>query len=803
MLRIDYYTSVNDIPWIEWERFADRRSVGLEIAHLKAVEESGINDIEPYYFIGYDGEKAVGIAYCFIINVDLAGMFSSYPHEVLASVRRWKPGFMNVKLMEVGHIASLGSTIGVLPGYTEDFLVAFSEKTEEISIKENVDLCIIRDITGEQYGQFNILEDHGYKTAMGFPIARMPLRWGSFEEYLNSLKAKRRNNIKQKRAKLLAPEITTEVIEDYAPYSERLAELWKNVAIRNDGYEHERLTPAYFEAMSRNLKGRSHVTAIMHNGEIVAFGLNLIGDEEYFGVAEGLDYDIRDMYDLYSNNMFEGLRAGCELGKKSFNIGITTYDFKSSIGAEPEPTIYFVKAYKNREYSAVYADLLDKNIEQPKTHHRVFRDTEVADHSRIEETKAMLRSSIGIRDPFVKHLKYTRVDACRSAGLYAYCPEFESAQEAVIRYQGKDIVMLGTNSYLGLATHPKVKEAAHKAIDKYGSGCSGSPMMNGTLDIHRQLSTELARFIQKEDALIFSTGYQTNVGVVSALANKDDVLVMDERNHASLVDGARMSRATIVRYRHNDVKSLELVLKKYSDRPKIIITDTLFSMEGTIIDLPRIVELAAQYQCRLMLDESHAIGVMGPGGRGIAEHYGLTDKADIIMGTFSKSLASVGGFIAADRKITDTLKHTARSHIFSASIPPSSVAAVSAALKIIDEEPERRMRVIDNARFLAIGLKALGYNISYNESAIISVHCGDELLALAAYQKLLEEGIFVNPVLSPAVPKNKEMLRISLMSTHEKNMLYHALDVFERLRTPEWPYHVEPSKIQREYSYVD
>lgn len=785
--RMEYYTSVEEIPISIWERFASRGAVGLETGHLRAVEVSRINDIHPYYIIGYRDEEPVGIAYCFSIDADLAKMANCYPAEVLSTVKTWMPNFMAMRIVEVGHIASLGTTIEVLPPYLSDFLQAFSDQIDEIARIENADLCIIRDIPGTRYAEFGNLEEKGFRPIMGFPIARMPLVWNNFNGYIASLKAKKRRNVLLKRLKLEAPEITVEVIEDYAPYAERLSELWTNVAKRNNGYEHERLTPAYFEAMSRHLKGRSHVVAIKQHGKIVAYGLNLIGDDELFGVAEGLDYDVRDQYDLYANNIFEALRVACELGKKTFNIGITTYDFKTSNGAELDPCIYMVKSFKEPCYSAVYADLIQKNIKQTENHHRVFRDSSISNRTQLKETKALLHSSDDPLDPFAKHLCYIRVDTVRSANLYTYCPVFESAQEPVIRHNGRDVIMLGTNSYLGLATHPKVKEAAHQAIDKYGSGCSGSPLLNGTLDLHRQLALELARFSGKLDALIFSTGYQTNVGAISALVNRDDILIMDERNHASLIDGAKLSRATLVRYKHNDIEALETVLKKYADKPKLVVSDTLFSMEGTIIDLPKMVRLVKQYHARLMLDESHAIGVIGPNGRGVAEHYGLMDEVDIIMGTFSKSFASIGGFIAGDRKILDTLRHTARSHIFSASLPPSAVAAVLAAIKIIDEEPERRTQLLTNARFLADGLQSLGYNISYHGSAIIPVFCGHELITVAAFHKLFEEGIFVNPVTHPAVPKNQEMLRISLMATHDESMLLRALDVFKRVRTPNWP----------------
>ena len=794
MFKIEYFTLIKEVPSNIWNRFVKRDKVGLEIGHLQAIEESRINDIHPYYLIGYQDNEPVGIAYCFSINIDLSRMAIDYPPEVINSVKTWKPDFMKVRIVEVGHLASIGSTIEVLPQYLLSFLNAFSDTIDEIARTENADLCIIRDIASESYSEFSAFKQFGYRPVMGFPVARMKLNWNSFEGYLDSLKSKKRSNILQKQSKLLSPEISVEILEDFASYSERLAELWKNVAIHNNGYEHERLTPAYFEAMSRNLKGRCHVVAIKHFGNIVAYGLNLIGDDEYFGVAEGLDYSIRDSYDLYANNIFEALHVALELGKKTFNIGITTYDFKTSAGAELDPCIYFIKAFKNPGYTPVYADFIRKNITQPENLHRVFHNNFNEERSQLKDTEVLLNETPESLDPFAKHYNYIRVDTARSAELYPYCPVFESAQDPIIRHNGREVIMLGTNCYLGLATHPKVKQAAKDAIDKYGSSCSGSPLLNGTLDLHRQLDFELAGFIGKPDALVFSTGYQTNLGAVSALVNRNDVLIMDERNHASLIDGARLSGATVVRYKHNNIRSLEEALKSCINKPKLVITDSLFSMEGSVINLPEIVKLVKKYHARLMLDESHAIGVMGPTGRGVAEQFGLVDEVDIIMGTFSKSFASVGGFIAGECKIIDTLKHTARSHVFSATLPPASVAAVLATIKIINEEPERRLQLLRNAEFLANGLKDLGYLVDYHGSAIIPVFCGHELLALSAFHKLFEEGVFVNPVTYPAVPKSQEVLRISLMATHNEEMLQRVLEVFARIRTKYWPGRVDIEK---------
>lgn len=787
MIRFDSYTSVDKIPVLVWERFVSKQAVGLEINHLRAVEKSRINDIHPYYLIGFDENVPIGIAYCFSIQVDIAQMSDSYPQKVLDIVKCWMPGFLEVRIVELGHIASLGTTIEVLPGYLDGFLIELSKKIDDIARLENADLCLIRDLPTTKCKDYSVLDKVGFQAFKGFPIARMKLNWNSFEDYLADLKSKRRKNILQKREKLNVEEISVEVIEDYAPYADKLSELWSNVAKSNNGYSHEKLTPEYFRSMSLYMNGRSHVVAIKRKGEIVAYGLNLIGDEEYFGMAEGMDYTFRDQYDLYANSIFESLSVACLLGKRNFNIGITTYDFKLSIGAQAEPCTYFLKAIKNECYTAVYTKIIEKSIGEPEKEHRVFKKEIFPDCYQSQGIETFLNSKRNEIDPFNKHYRYTRVDQVRAANLYTYCQVFESAQEPVIRHQGRGVIMLGTNSYLGLANHPKVKQAAHEAIEKYGSACSGSPLLNGTLDLHQKLSVELSKFLGKQDALLFSTGYQTNLGAISALVGRGDVLIMDERNHASLVDGARLSRAELVRYKHNNIESLEKALDKHADRPKLIVTDSLFSMEGTIINLLSIVELAKKYHARLMLDESHAIGVMGKNGKGVAELYGLSDEVDVIMGTFSKSLASIGGFIAGDRKLIDTLKHTSRSHIFSASLPPSAVAVVRASLQIVEQEPERRQQLLNNARYLASGLKELGFNVCDTGSPIIPLFCGHELLTVAAFHKLFDAGVFVNPVTSPAVPKNHEILRISVMATHTEEVLMNALELFKELKTKNWP----------------
>ncbi|MDQ1287892.1 MAG: 8-amino-7-oxononanoate synthase [Actinomycetota bacterium] len=785
-IQIVRYSSIDDVPVATWNDLAPTAVVGLEAAHLRAVEESRINDLRPSYLIGFRGGSPVGIAYCFAMDLDLTKLTFQDPPEVLATVKAWRPGFLTVRLLEVGHVASLGTTVETLPGLGEAFVRTLARHLDELARVENADLGVIRDIPADRYPEFRALEGEGYHPSPGFPIARLALRWTSLDGYLAALKHKKRKNLRRARVAFDVPEITVEVIDDYAPHAERLADLWGQVARRHGEYEHERLTPAYFTAMAKHLPGRSHVVAIKRDDVIVAFGLGLVGDDEYVGVAEGLDDAFRHVYALYPNLLLEVIRVACERGAKSLNLGITTYDAKTSLGADIDPVIYLIKAFKQPEHGAAYAELFRTGIEKPANHHRTFAGRPPAT-ATTDEDAGILDAVGDPRDPFVRQRRYTRADVSRIADLYPFCPVFESAQEPVVKHEGRDVIMLGTNSYLGLATHPRVKEAARAAIDRYGSGCSGSPMLNGTLDLHVGLARRLARFTGKDDALLCSTGYQTNVGVVQALVRKGDVVVMDERCHASLIDGARLSGATLVRFRHADTDALAGELAGCSGRRTLVVTDSLFSMEGTVVDLPRIVRLVRAHGARLLLDESHAIGVMGPGGRGVAEHFGLLGEVDLVMGTLSKSLASIGGFVAGDRKIIDTLRHTTRSHLFSASLPPASVAAALAALDLIDAEPERRRHLLAGARFLAGGLRALGYRVDDHGNAILPVFCGNELLALAAFHRLLAGGVFVNPVTHPAVPRHQEMLRISLMATHDETMLRGALTVFDAMRTPTWP----------------
>jgi 8-amino-7-oxononanoate synthase len=367
-------------------------------------------------------------------------------------------------------------------------------------------------------------------------------------------------------------------------------------------------------------------------------------------------------------------------------------------------------------------------------------------------------------------------------GLYPYFRPIESEQDTEVIIGGKRLLMFGSNSYMGLTNHPKVKEAAAKAIQKYGTGCAGSRFLNGTLDIHIQCEEKLARFVGKEAALLFSTGFQVNLGVISSVVGRDDYVLLDKLDHASIVDGARLSFGKTIRFRHNDMAGLEEALQLLPhDKGKLIVADGVFSMDGDIFDLPAAARLAEEYNAMIMLDDAHAIGVLGKQGRGTASHFGLTDKVDLIMGTFSKSLAALGGFVASDRVTVEYLKHTSRALIFSASPTPPSVASVMAALDIIESEPERIQKLWDNTHRMADGLKSMGYDLGKSVTPILPVFIGDDLKCFQMCRGLQDAGVFVNPVVSPATEIGNALLRVSLMATHSFEQIDKALDRFEKV----------------------
>ena len=381
-------------------------------------------------------------------------------------------------------------------------------------------------------------------------------------------------------------------------------------------------------------------------------------------------------------------------------------------------------------------------------------------------------------DIFEKCRNFTQAKEAMAGGFYPYFIPLDENEGTEVEFEGKRLIMCGSNNYLGLTTHPKVKEAAINAIKRFGTSCTGSRFLNGTLAMHEQLEHELAEFVGKEEALIFSTGMQVNLGTISALVSRDDVVILDKDDHASIVDGARLGYGKIERFRHNDAGHLERVLQSIPDNQgKLVVVDGVFSMGGDLADLTSIVPVAKKYGARVMVDDAHGMGVTGR-GRGTAHEFGLTDKVDLIMSTFSKSFASLGGFIAGDEAVVHYIKHTARSLIFSASIPAANTAAALATLDIIRNEPERVDRVNAIAERVRKDMRAMGFNVAESVTPIIPVIIGDDQKTFAMWKALFANGVFVNPVISPAVPQGSQLLRTSYMATHTDEQVNRVMETF-------------------------
>jgi len=384
-------------------------------------------------------------------------------------------------------------------------------------------------------------------------------------------------------------------------------------------------------------------------------------------------------------------------------------------------------------------------------------------------------------DLFEKCNNYSTAREAQKVDLYPYFIPLAESEGAVAEYNGKNLIMCGSNNYLGLTTHPEVQEASRQAISRYGSSCTGSRFLNGTLELHENLEAELADWVQKDHALVFSTGMQVNLGTISALVGRKEYVILDREDHASIVDGARLSYGDMIRYRHNDISDLEGKLSRLpADAGKLLVVDGLFSMEGDIAPLPEIVRLCKKCGVRLMVDDAHAVGVLG-GGRGTAAHFGLVDDVDLIMGTFSKSFASIGGYLAGDEDVIHYVKHHARSLIFSASIPAPNAAAALAALNIMRKEPERIERVNQIGQTMRREFKKLGFDIGNSESPIIPIVIGDYLLTLKTWRHLFDNGVFVNAIVEPATPPGRQLLRTSFMATHTEEQLDQVLTIFEKV----------------------
>ncbi len=386
-------------------------------------------------------------------------------------------------------------------------------------------------------------------------------------------------------------------------------------------------------------------------------------------------------------------------------------------------------------------------------------------------------------DVFQKCREFTRAQEARDAGVYLMYREIGSPQDPVVTMDGQKVIMLGSNNYLGLTSHPKIKEAAIEATRKYGTGCAGSRLLNGTLDIHVRLEERLARFMKRDHVLVFSTGYGVNVGVLSCLLSRHDVAFLDKMDHASIIDGVQMSLGKAIKFKHNDPEDLGRKLANVGpNKGKLIVVDGVFSMEGDVTPLPEIVKQKKAHGAGLFVDEAHSLGVFGEHGRGVAEHFGVEEDVDLIMGTFSKSLATVGGFIAVnDAQVLDFIKHNARAQLFTASIPPAAAAAVEAAIDIVENEPERREQLWDNTNYMKRELERLGFETCGSQSPVIPLLVGDDLATYQMASRLQEEGVFVNAAVTPAVPPGHGVIRTSYMATHTREHLDKALGVIAKV----------------------
>ena len=768
----------------EWDSSFFQASTGLRYDFLNVIEASGINVLEHFYLSFRDSasKQMIGRANLYKTEMDFATMDKKLSKEQRAAIKHWYPKFMAFQMLECGLFAMIGDGAEFRdPQARRAVLERLVLEMEDIGRREDIDFFFIRDVTPENYPHYKqVLIPRGFRPAFGFANAVIDIQWSSLEDYLASRDSKTRYKLKNSLKFREKYGIECETVRDYAGLAPVLAGLWKRVNEQASEYSREQLTERFFARSSEILAGKSEVILFKHEGRPIAFMYNLIGDDDYIMLDWGVDYDFEHYHsaNLYRAASLLSLEAAIRHGKKRMELGITNYTPKLLLGARLVPLAYFVRHKDQPEYTNALARILTFNIEQPE-----FPPGYTAEAAEWEECIKRDQNERHTHDIFQKVERQHKFSSMRMAGIYGLYPEFKTAQESsILLEEGRRVVLVGTNSYLGLATHPDVISAAKAAIDRYGTGCSGSPLLNGTLDIHKKLEDELASFVGKEAAVICSTGFQANLTAISALCSHGDVIIMDARNHRSLFDGAKLSGADVVIYRHNDMDHLRRVLERHASRCKLIVTDSVFSMEGTIARLDEVCAIARQFDARLYVDESHALGVLGARGRGACELLGVTDQVDLVMGTFSKSLAALGGFVAGDRQIIDYIKHHGSGHIFSASLPPSVVATVRAALQVIRKEPGARQATLQKAQYMAESLAKIGYRVNYHGTPIVPVVIGNYTVALAAYKRFMDSGVYVNPVGPPAVPEEASGFRTSYMATHAWEDLDRAIEVFSAHR---------------------
>jgi 8-amino-7-oxononanoate synthase len=786
-LHAEVVSRLEDVDAAAWDA-GFRGSPGLNHAFLRLVEESEINDLKHYYVLTRDSAgQVVGRSNLYKVPMDFASMDRLLPAPARATVKRWFPDLMLFNLLEAGQFTSIGDSIqSTTDERLEDVLRAVIQEMEDIAQHGGVDFFLIRDVPLSRYERYrDVLRPLGYLPTCGFANAWLELP-SSFEQFLETHSSKTRYKLRKSLEIQAKLGIDVEVTRDYAALSLEMERLWRNVNSSALEYSREQLNARFFELGAKLLADNSEAIVFRHRGKPIAFMLNLFAEDQYVMLDWGVDYDL-EFYreaNLYRAASVLSVKRAIELGKKRMELGITNYVPKALLGASIEPLAYFVKHVSAPRKTRTLVKIMTDSV-RPPDELRWPRVEEQLDVPPGIHWKNVVTSDQTWRKPtdvFIRVESSFKFDAMRLAGIYGLYPEFQTAQTPRIRSSSSEMILLGTNSYLGLATDPRVVEAAVAALRRYGSGCSGSPLLNGTLDIHVKLERELAAFMQKPAAAVCSTGYQTNLAALSAVCGPGDLVVMDARNHRSLFDGVKLSGAEYVVYGHRDVAQLRRVLQRRTGRRTIIVTDSVFSMEGTLVPLAEICAVAEEVGARLYVDESHALGVLGPSGRGLAEQLGLLDRVDLVMGTFSKSLAAVGGFVAGDTEVIDHIKHNGGGHVFSASLPPAVVAAARAALGIIQSEPELRARVLEKAAYAAARLRELGYAAEFHGVPIVPVVMGNTTLALAAYKRFMGEGLYVNPVGPPAVPEECAGFRTSYMASHTWADIDNALAIFARHR---------------------
>ncbi|RRS10046.1 aminotransferase class I/II-fold pyridoxal phosphate-dependent enzyme [Pseudoalteromonas sp. J010] len=783
------YRSLSEIEEQKWDSAG--KSTGLDHKFLNIVEQSKLNNLAHFY-IHHQSHDASARANCYVVDFDFATTDQSLS-EIITPIKTWFPKFMDFKVFELGLFTMIGdgfesTSNAESPCSAEAFLIKTIESMEVLGRECHNDFFLIRDIPTSQIEYLaTLLKPYGYLPCSGFTNAVLYNQWSTFDAYLDFQNSKTRNKM---RSALKLEEkfgIKVEVTKDFKHLSKEMERLWQNVNKNSKDYSREQLTADFFLQTQLNCPENSEVITLTYQGKLIAFMYNLIGDDDYIMLDWGVDYNFEHYKaaNLYRAASLLSIKRMIELKKARLELGITNYTPKLFLSATLEPKAFFIKHKNDPELSEALARTLTDNIHHAE---KLSFTDQAGNESEVDEQYwrdyiHQLLNGVTHTDVLHKAKQYSDNLQLKLAGLYGFYPEFYSGQYSTIKNEkNEDIILLGTNSYLGLNTDPRLIEAATTATQHYGTGCSGSPLLNGTLDLHTKLEKSLANLTNKQAALLCSTGYQTNLSALSAIADKDTLVLMDERNHRSLYDAVKLSGAQIKVYAHKDYQQLTRILQRNQNRPSLIVSDTVFSMEGTTADLDALVTIKKTFNSRLFLDESHAMGVVGVYGEGLAVASGLDSDVDLIMGTFSKSFGALGGFVSGDKKVIDYIKHHGSGHIFSASLPASICATVLASINIFKEEPRRREKLKELTQYLSQKLKHIGFNVQGSENVpIIHLILGHGTLAFAAYNILLKRGVYVNPIMPPAVPPEEAGFRISLMANHEAADIDKAIAEFTRL----------------------